>query len=185
MTPSRRAARVLLYAGTVVAVLGLGKIHAARHHYDFTGSFRFAWSFAYIALLGLAAYGIGLPDLYRGRRSALAASIGATGAAAVGISVVQLLAGSALLPRFVVFGGALLLVPWYELCTAVAASGRTREEERDRVAVVADQAEVAALAEELERTPERHAVLAAVLSAEQAQSSDPRVKPLVERLIAE
>ena len=76
----RRAARVLLYAGTVVAVLGLGKVHAVRHTYDYTGSSRFAWSFAYAGLLSLAAYGVGLPDLYRGRRSALAASVGATDA---------------------------------------------------------------------------------------------------------
>src|SRR5438128_6778390 len=179
---------MLLYTGTIVAVLGLGKIHAryvADPHYDYTGSFRFAWSFAYAGLLGLAAYGLGLPDLYRGRRSSLSAAIGAAGAAAIGISLLQLVVGSALLPRFVVFGAALVLVPWYAICAAVAVSGRARAEDRDRVAVVADQEEVAALAEELDRTPERNAVLAVVLSPDEASSADPRIKPLVERLLAE
>ncbi|MDP9418931.1 MAG: hypothetical protein M3P53_02065, partial [Actinomycetota bacterium] len=59
----RRAARILLYAGVVVAVVGLSKAHAAWSvpAYDYTGSFRFAWSLAYIALLCGAAYGLGLP----------------------------------------------------------------------------------------------------------------------------
>ena len=46
-----RLARPLQYVGIVVAVFGLGKFHALRHEYDYTGSSRFAWSFAYVALL--------------------------------------------------------------------------------------------------------------------------------------
>jgi len=43
----RRVARVLVYLGAAGAVLGLSKYHAAYiGHYDFTNSFRFAWSFA-------------------------------------------------------------------------------------------------------------------------------------------
>src|SRR5581483_7962532 len=120
--PVRRGARLLMYLGTVVTVLGWGKYHAANiGHYDFTGSFRFAWSIAYIALLCLAAYGIGLPDLPRGLRSALVSSLGAATAAALGISVAQLLFGSLLLPRFVVASSALVLVPFYALCARLAA----------------------------------------------------------------
>src|SRR4051794_17206013 len=99
----RRLARALLYAGSAVAVLGLGKIHAVRHTYDFTGSSRFAWAIAYIVVLCIAAYGVGLPDLVRGGRSRWLAGAVAAGAAAIGMSLLQLFAGSALLPRFVVF----------------------------------------------------------------------------------
>src|SRR3954469_14814124 len=99
----RRAARILMYLGTAGAVLGLGKYHAAYiGHYDYTNSFRFAWSFAYIALLALAAYGIGLPDLPRSTRAAVLTALGATVTAAIGISLLQLFVGSSLLPRFVV-----------------------------------------------------------------------------------
>src|SRR5438128_10387363 len=103
----RRAARLLLYAGTAAAVLGLGKYHAAEiGHYDLTNSSRFAWSFAYAGLLGLAAYGVGLPDLARTRRIAAVLAVTSAVAAAAGISLVQLVVGDALLPRFVVFSAA-------------------------------------------------------------------------------
>src|SRR5688572_9146392 len=107
----RRLARPLLLAGIAVVVLGLSKVHAANHAYDFTASSRFAWSLAYIALLGAASYGAGLPELPRNRRSAALTASASTGAAALAMSVLQLVVGSALLPRFVVFGAPVLLVP--------------------------------------------------------------------------
>src|SRR4051812_3314944 len=97
----RRAARLLLYLGTVAAVLGLGKYHAryvADPIYDFTGSFRFAWTITYTALLCVSAYAVGLPDLARSSRSAILSALAATGAGALGISLLQLVSASALLP---------------------------------------------------------------------------------------
>lgn len=178
----RRAARLLLYVGTVAAVLGLGKVHAAwiaQPPYDYTGSFRFAWSFAYIGLLCVAAYGVGLPDLVRDGRSAFVTALGAAGAAAVGISVLQLLGSSALLPRFVVFGSAIVLVPWFAACATLAEGGRSRAEERDRVVVVADPDEVDMLRNDLRLSPERHAQIVGDLSPEHARSDAPTNKPVV------
>ena len=122
----RRGARALLYLGTIAIVMAVGKYHAAAiGEYDFTGSSRFAWSLAYAALLALAAYGIGLPDVPRTNGSRLASAVGAAAAAAVGISLAQLAGGSALLPRFVVFWSAVLLVPIYVACSLLAARGAT------------------------------------------------------------
>lgn len=183
----RRLARLLVYLGSAVAVLGLGKVHAAYiadPPYDYTGSFRFAWSFAYIALLCLAAYGVGLPDLFRSWRGAVWSAVGATAAAALGISALQLVGGSALLPRFVVFGAALVLVPWYVACAALSSGGRVRAEERDRVAVVADRDEVEMLRHDLGLNPERPAQIVAALSPEEARSEG-HAKPLVEAVIRE
>jgi len=76
----RRAARPLLYLGIAGVVLGLSKIHAryvADPPYSFHGSSRFAWAIAFIVLLALAAYGVGLPDLPRTARQALLSSIAA------------------------------------------------------------------------------------------------------------
>ena len=92
----------------------------AQPPYVFHGSSRFAWALAYIVLLVLAAYGARparpAPQRPPGARScALAASVGRGGGhlgRAAGRS------GDALLPRFVVFGSAILLVPWYLLCAA-------------------------------------------------------------------
>src|SRR5918992_1466061 len=112
----RRLARPLLVLGTVAVVFGLSKAHSTANGYDYTQSFRFGWSLAYIALLVVAAYGAGLPDLPRTRRSALLAAIGSTGDAALGISVFQLLLGPGLLPRAVVFGTPAILIPYALLC---------------------------------------------------------------------
>lgn len=169
----RRAARLLLYVGTAGIVLWLGKFHAANiadPPYDYTNSFRFAWSFAYISLLCGAAYGLGLPDLARGWKAAVGMSAGASAIAAVGISAFQLVLGSALLPRFVVFGGALLAIPWYVACAALSSGGRLRQEGRDRVFLVAGTEDVASLTTELGRNPERPAKLVASFEPEEARS---------------
>ncbi len=88
-----------------------GKVHAAAiGHYDWTGSARATWTLAYVLLLAVAAYGAGLPDLPRSWRAAIAPSVGAAAGGALAVSAVQLVVGDELLPRFVVFGSAVLLV---------------------------------------------------------------------------
>src|SRR5687767_3350328 len=110
----RRAARPLLYLGVFGVVFVLAKAHAAFvGHYDLTGSGRFGWTVAYGAILCVLAYGFGLPDVPQSRRAALGSSVAAAFLGAAAMSVVQLLAGDALLPRFVVFGSALVLPDWY------------------------------------------------------------------------
>jgi lipopolysaccharide/colanic/teichoic acid biosynthesis glycosyltransferase len=177
----RRGARLLMYLGTIVTVLAWGKYHATSiGHYNFTGSFRFAWSLAYIALLCLSAYGIGLPDLPRGLRAALISSLGAAAAAALGISVAQLVFGSLLLPRFVVAASALVLIPFYGLCARLSAGGRARQEERDKVVAVVTPDEAVVLADDLSRHPERPASLTWVLRLDEAQAPHPDQLPLVD-----
>src|SRR5689334_14053449 len=112
----RRVARPLFFVGCVVIVFGLGRIHSSRESYDLTNSFRFAWEITYAVLLLVAAYGSGLPDLVRTRRQAVGSAVAAPLAAAMAISAIQLVTGDELLPRFVVFGAALLMVPWALVC---------------------------------------------------------------------
>jgi exopolysaccharide biosynthesis polyprenyl glycosylphosphotransferase len=179
----RRAARPVLYLGIVAVVLALSKIHAryiANPPYVFHGSFRFAWAIAYIGLLCLAAYGLGLPELPRNPRQALVTAIAAAVAGALGISLVQLVAGDALLPRFVVFGSAILLVPWYLVCAALATDGGARAAGRDRVLVVSDTASASELRQEIGRSAERPARLVSVTPVAAVEPTGTVDQPLVD-----
>ncbi len=171
----------------MAVVLGLSKVHAAviaDPAYDFTGSFRFAWALAYIVLLWLAGYGFGLPDLPRSARSAALAATGASISAAVGVSVVQLVLGDALLPRFVVFGSALLLIPWDVAMNALVRQGRSRGEDRDRVILVGSSEELERLRSDLDLVPERPAVLVAHLAVAEVDTGD-ESRPLIDRVLAD
>ena len=160
----RRVARPLLYVVTVATVLALGQLHASYvGYYDFTASNRFTWVLAYAGVLCVAAYSVGLPDLPRSARGSLLASATAVGVSAVGVSLVQLLAGSLLLPRYVVFGGALALVPAYMAIAAIAGSARGRAEDRARVLAVVSPNEAERLTSELRQRPERPAALVGVV----------------------
>ena len=169
-----------MYVGTAAIVLGLGKVHAAYiGGYDFTGSARFSWSIAYIALLCAAAYGLGLPELPGNAAQAVASGAAASVGAAVGISLLELVTGDALLPRFVVFWSAVAVVPSYAVCSALAARDHRRRAGRVRVIAVLGAAEEATLRTDLEFNPERPASLVGTLSVEQARGSSPQDHPLV------
>ncbi|MFN2607211.1 MAG: sugar transferase [Acidimicrobiales bacterium] len=180
----RRLARPLLFAGIAAAVLGLAQAHALAHGYGLVDSSRFAWTLAYVALLGLCAYGAGLPELAGTRRAVVATTVGATAAAAFGVSVLQLLGGSALLPRFVVFASPALVLPWSLLCAALARDGRAHDSRRDRLVVVSGLAAAAELGDDLDAEPERPAVVAEVLDPAVATARRPGSRPLVEAVRA-
>ena len=172
----KRSARLLVPAGVLVLILVVGEQHARTR-----GPYQTSWwTLAYATLLCVCAYAAGLPDVTRTSRSALAASTGAVTAGALGISAAQLLVGSQVLPRFVVLGTALLLVPWFMACTVVANGGRKQERWHDRVLLVAGPEEAAELRQELTHQPEHFAHLAEVLSHADAKPTGADSEPLVD-----
>jgi lipopolysaccharide/colanic/teichoic acid biosynthesis glycosyltransferase len=171
-------------AGTVVAVLAFSKAHAFAHGYDFTESFRFSWSLAYIALLLLAAYGVGLPDLPKTRLSAAIAALGSMVSAVLGISIAQLVVGSAVLPRSVIVGASATMLPLLVVCAELARYGSARDGRRDRVVAVTGLAEGIYLSAELNARPERPAILATVLAPATASSPRPGARPLIDAVRA-
>jgi lipopolysaccharide/colanic/teichoic acid biosynthesis glycosyltransferase len=102
---------------------------------------------------------------------------------AAGVSVLQLLTGDALLPRFVVFGSALLMVPLQVGVSALARRGRSRDEGRDRVVLVGAPSEGERLADDLRIAPERYAVLVQTFSPAEARGDGETSRPLVERVV--
>jgi lipopolysaccharide/colanic/teichoic acid biosynthesis glycosyltransferase len=176
----RRLARPLLLMGTIVVVLGLGKAHATANAYDYSASFRFPWSLAYVAMLVVSAYGVGLPDLPRTRRGAVLAAAASTAVATFGISAAQLVLGTAVLPRFVVFGTPGILIPFFVLCSTLARDGHTRDGQRDRILAVAGLEDSVYLTAELAARPERPGMLACVVSPHSAMVERPGKYPLIE-----
>jgi lipopolysaccharide/colanic/teichoic acid biosynthesis glycosyltransferase len=160
--------------------MGFGKYHAEFvGGYSMHASSRLSWALVYIVLLAVSAYAVGLPDLHTGVRSAAAAAVTSTVAAAGGISLIQLVTGSLLLPRFVVFSSALVLVPWYALCAGAATDGRDRDENRDRILAVVGPAEAEELEADLADAAERPATLVGVLDAVLARPAEGR-RPIAE-----
>jgi lipopolysaccharide/colanic/teichoic acid biosynthesis glycosyltransferase len=136
-------------AGVAGLVAAMSKIHAAENGYDYTNSPRLAWSVALVALIVLTAYGTGLPDLTRGRLDAARAALIVVVVAGLGVSVVQMFVGDALLPRFVLGTTLILLFPWLIACSSISVRGRARRQARDRVVLVGSAADAEALRDEL------------------------------------
>ena len=175
----RRIAKVFVYLGIGLAVGGFGLMHASEHRYEYvTDSRRFAMSALFIGILSIAAYGSGLPDLHRQRRSGALSAVAAVISSALIISLIQLFTGDQLLPRTVVIGASITLIPWFSLCASLANGAATRAERRDRVVLVSDKDEADDLREELSNRPERPAQLVSVLSIEEAQSWGSREQPV-------
>ncbi len=93
---SRAVARSVLVFGIVaVVIVPLQKCTPCSNAYDFSGSSRLAWSFVLIAMLVVASYGAGLPDLPQSARTAAKASAAVLASAGIGISLLQLFLGDA------------------------------------------------------------------------------------------
>lgn len=172
---------MLSYCGGALAVLVLSLHHAANiadPPYSFTGTSRFGWAVGYSILLGVATYAVGLPDQPVRSRQAAWLALVAVGVAALGVSVPQLLLGDALLPRFVVFGAALLMIPWQVAVNLLSRDGRSRDESRDRVLLVAEPEEAERLRDDLRMEPERGASLVTALTPDEAVTGRPGESPL-------
>ena len=175
-------ARALCALGPVVVVGGLSWYHSqfvADPPYDFIGSFRLPWALLFVAMLWLAVYATGLPDERRTTRGIWAAAVLSPLVAALGISVVQLLVGSALLPRFVVLSSALILIPWNVLCARLAEDGDAFARGSTRVVVLGDLADAGSLWADLTGRTERPASIVAMMTIEEA-APDRRAAPLLE-----
>lgn len=182
----RRVARPAMYLGVLAVVLGLLWWHGRYvGDYPLTDSSRFGWAMTYVALLCLTGYGLGLPEVPRTLRSRLPTSLWAAAAGAMGISAIQLAAGSALLPRFVVFGATMLLVPWFYAMSTLSGAGRRTLEARDRVVVVGPHGLCDEIAAELTDNPERPATVAASLTVTDAADVEAQRRPLVEAVVRE
>jgi len=180
-----RIARLLALLGPFGLVWAASEYHArhiASPPYLFVSSTRAPWALLYAVLLSVAAYATGLPSLRPGRASAWAASVVAALVGAIGVSIAQLLVGSALLPRFVVVGTTAVIIPWFVICARLADDGTAKARGLTRVVVIGDLADVGSLWVELETNPERPATVVALLTPHEAEATRTSA-PLIEAVV--
>lgn len=164
----RRASPLLLYGGTFVVVFGLLKVHATYiGDYDVSSSSRAWWALAFGIVLCVGAYAVGLPDLTEGG-SRITSAVAATGAGAIITSLAQLALGSAVLPRFVVLLGAVILTNWYAVCASLAEGARGAQARRARVFAIVSEDEAVALREEVRAGARQSATLVGTLTPKAA-----------------
>jgi lipopolysaccharide/colanic/teichoic acid biosynthesis glycosyltransferase len=148
---------------TLLTILGIAEVHARFiGHYPLTQLPRFGWELGYIGLTWVTAYAAGLPDVDGTWGAVTLRSFGAAFAAALGISLLQLLSATPLLPRFVVLASVVVLTPLYVATVRAAERSAARRGEQDRVLALVAPEEGEILRREMARAPERPAVLVGV-----------------------
>lgn len=167
-----------------MVVGGLEEFHAHFvGHYPFFQLPRFAWLCVLVVLVWVTTYAVGIPDDVRTGGDALVRAAIALGVSAGIVSVIALLAGTPLLPRFTVLTTIAFLAPLDAAVSVLARRGQSRESEAERVLAVVGQAEGSLLAAELERSPERRALLVASFTPAEAVRA-PGARTLAELVAA-
>ncbi|MDA8291344.1 MAG: sugar transferase [Actinomycetota bacterium] len=166
-------------------MVALGEAHAHLvGHYRFTAFPRFGWLVVFTALLLVSFYAAGLPESARRFSGALVRSFAAALVAAGTVSVMALVVGEPLLPRFVVFLAVALLTPLVALLARLTSGVGGRRDAAERVLAVVGPAEAGALAADLRVARERPALLVASALAQDVRSSASRPRPLAELVTA-
>ncbi len=186
----RRAAGAVFLAGQALSVAAAAVFHArlvAPDRYDPLRSAQAGWWLLVAAVLCGASYGLGLPELPPSRRQAAGRSALAYGAAVGAVSLAQLGLAGPLLPRSSLLVLALTTPVWALICWNLSGDVTTWRQGRDRVFVVAAQADEAAtlageLAGDLGRWPEVPAVVAGTLTPEAARPAADGTPRLVDEV---
>lgn len=167
-----RIARIILYGGSAGIVNALAWAHAQYiGEYPFTDTARFAWTWVYIGVIWLIVYSAGLPE-HDERNASVRASIIAAGFAPTFFGLVQAVAGSALIPRFVIAGSVAPLFLLFVLCGLIDRRTRSAVAERDAVLAVIDtEDERQELRNDIRSAVLQRAMLKAVMTSAQVEAA--------------
>jgi lipopolysaccharide/colanic/teichoic acid biosynthesis glycosyltransferase len=138
----------------------------------------------FIALVWVTSYAAGMPDSGGRLSSRLARSFSALLAADVIISLIQLLTGAQLLPRFVVFVSSAILVPVFVLVSGLSSAANRRRASLDRVFAVASDEELDRLTRDVQGSTEQPCQLIAVVKPDDAMPTPDQPRPLAQLLEA-
>lgn len=177
----QRNSRWLFVLGVIGLVALFTVAHATRlapTPYNPIGTSRFPWTLVFTGTFITAAYGVGLPDLPRSRLGAVGLGMAAFTVATTAVALLQTVFGSALLPRAVILGVGLTIVPWSVLVWNLTADVALRQVQR--LAFVGRAEDASALTAELELRADTPAEIMSVLSVEEAASHGKLVEAATE-----
>lgn len=163
-----RRALIAAYLGVAMTIYGLCWVHSTFRDPKWATD-PLGWPLVYVGLLVLAAYALGIPDVVRDSWQGLLAAIAAVLSATLALSAAQLVVGAGLLPRFVILGAAVVIIPWFAACEAMARHRGANERRADRLVVVADGDVAGDIVSELSGQPERIAVVVGSMPTDQAR----------------
>ncbi len=176
-----------LYPAGAVALVGYFMVaHAwfwAETAYDPFGTSRFPWTIVFLASFLTSAYAVGLPDLPRTRSSALGMTLIAVTAGLGAVSLLQLVLGAPLLPRSVIGGSVLTLIPWS--MTAWNLQGDVAAGRFARVLVIGSIEDRAGLEAELISNAEAAAMVVGHVTVEAAEQNPADLVDAVEQTRAD
>lgn len=169
----------LMFGGAPVIVMIFALLHAhvvAVPRYTLAQTGQYGWIALYSGLLVVGLYAVGLPEEPRNLLAAAGRALVAAAIAAGVISLFGLFTASNILPRFVVFGTTLALIPWAVFCNWTVGTSALRGGSVPGVLVVANDDEVALLQADMRRDLERPVeVVGTLTTIEATQSGTPLV----------
>lgn len=178
---SQRNSRWLLALGIIGLVAAFTFLHATRlapEPYNPIGTSRFPWTVVFTSILVTATYGVGLPDLPSSRSESAGLSLAAFAVATTMVSLIQTVFGSALLPRFVMFGVGLSVIPWSVVVWNFVAA--VSERRFQRLIFVGREEDAADLTAELELNADSPARIVSFLSVARASRKEELVRAATE-----
>jgi lipopolysaccharide/colanic/teichoic acid biosynthesis glycosyltransferase len=174
-----RLARLSTHGGTLAILLLTSEWHAYLHGYSLVENSRSTALIAYFIVLATAAYSAGLPEATARRNPYLTSAL-AAGAGATVFSLLQLVLGTLLLPRLVVFSTAFGVMLWWGFCAKAVQRTSGNGDNHERIAFVGSLAERDKLQSDLGIAPERAADMVCSRLLTDVRTRARGAEPLVE-----
>lgn len=141
--------KIMLWGSVTTTILLIGKVHASViGQYDLTNSNRFLWILVYSLISFVTAYSFGLPD-QNSWSSRLMAAVASSISSALLISLLQIVIGNIVIPRFVIAASVPSLFVILVLISYLTTRLDQNAADRERVLLISSAADAAIIRKDI------------------------------------
>ena len=141
--------KIMLWGSVTATILLIGKVHASViGQYDLTNSNRFLWILVYSLISFVTAYSFGLPDQYSWSSRSMAA-VASSISSALLISLLQIVIGNIVIPRFVIAASVPSLFVILVLISYLTTRLDQNAADRERVLLISSAADAAIIRKDI------------------------------------